>query len=282
MTKGISRRAALRGFGQSVAFGSLAGALSRYATAAEPAASQAAPPAAKPATTPTGSTICLVMLYPSGDGLKFDADRFRDHHLPLLKSTYSGALERVELRAPSPPPALADGAPPPPTPPLLAAVSIWIRDVSKFVAEANAHSKDISADIATVTNSAPMVQFDRVIGALGAGREAVAMKTDCISEYFPVKEGATWDAQGYIDGYLAKVYQVYGSTAIKRIEITKGAQGQGGKDPLFLGAAHLYIADDATFDMTSATDAAKQVAPEAAKYYSTPPFPAYMEVAAVG
>ncbi len=186
------------------------------------------------------------------------------------------ALERVELRLVTPP---AEGAPPGP---LLAAVSIWIRDVSKFVAGVNAHGKEVSADMATVTGSAPMVQFDQVVSGLGGERESVLVNATCISQFFPVKEGATWDSKGYADGYMAKIYAAYGPKAIQRIEIAKGAAGQGGKDPLFLGSAHLYIADEAAYDTATATDAVKQIAVEGPKYFSTPPFPSLMRVHAVG
>ena len=271
MSTGISRRALLRGIGQSAALGTLAASLPRHLLAADAAATAPATAAA-----PAKTTICLSMLYPSGEGLIFDGDKFRDQHIPLLKSAYGEGMQRAELRL-SPPP--AEGAPPPA---LLAAVSIWLGDVNKFVAGANAHSREVAADMAAITQSAPMVQFDKVIASLGGERDAVAVGTSCSSMYFPVKEGATWDSKGFSATYLPQLLEAFGPTAVQRIEADEGAAGQGNAKPLMLGSVHIYIADAGTFAQVAGTDTFKQVDAEAGKYYSSPPFPSAMRVHAIG
>jgi hypothetical protein len=100
MKTGISRRAVLHGIGQSAALGSLAAVLPGRLRAAEGAA------------TPS-SSICLTMLYPSGDGLTFDADAYRDRHMAVLRKAYGEGVARIELRIPPPPAAPPPAAPPP-------------------------------------------------------------------------------------------------------------------------------------------------------------------------
>jgi len=270
MITGISRRVVLRGFGQSVALGTLAVSLPRHLAAAQAAQG------AKPGAAPAKKTICLSMFYPAGEGLKFDGDKFRDQHVPVLKNAYGAGLERVELRVSEPAPEGAAAQP------LLAAVSMWISDVSKFIAGANSHAKEVSASMATITNSAPMVQYDQVIATYGAERSTVAVGTTCISQLFQAKEGATWNAQGVADEFMKNIYEAYGSTALRRIEVCEGAQGGGGGAPLWLGGVHMYVADGAAFDAAAKTDAVKQLAADGAKYWSTPPIPALMKVQAVG
>jgi hypothetical protein len=264
MTEDISRRRLLRGIGQSAAMGSLATLLPRYLAAAESAA--AAPK----------MNICLSMLYPVGEGLSFDADAFRDRHIGVLKTAYAGGLERVELRVPAP---AREGAPPAP---LLAAVSMWISDFNKFAAGANAHARDVSASMASITKSAPMAQFDNVIASVGAERGSVLANVACLSNFFEAKDGATLDTKGLAESYVPKFYAAYGPAAIQRIEVAEGIQSANGSKPLMLGAVNFYIADTGKFQEVSGSDAVKQLAPEEAKYYSKPPIQTPMQVHSVG
>lgn len=267
MSRDVSRRSVLAGAGFAAA-GTLAAVLPRELFAAQPApgaprSQGAAPARPAPAAAPI-SDIVLTMLYPAGPDLKFDADGFRDRHLPLLHKAY-GALERVELRIPPPP---AEGAP---QPPLLAAVSMWISDFNKFAAAAGANAKDVAASIATITNSRPMAQFDRFVAGLGGDRSTVEANSRCLSSYFEAKADAKWDVKAYADTYLRKFMAAYGAEAIRRVEVVEGVQSADGSKPLMLGSVNMYIADPDKFLDASDTEGVKAVLTEEAGFYSPPP-----------
>jgi hypothetical protein len=293
MNKQISRRILLQGLGQSAALTSLA-ALPGLAGAAQSTAPQVLPPAgATPARKPAApapakapaappapkTTYCMSMLYPAGEGLTFDADAFRDRHIPVLKTAYGAGLDRVELRV-VPPPAPGVSAPP-----VLAAVNVWIKDVNKFVEGANSHAKEISASMATITASKPMAQFDKIVASFGEPREAVVPGSSCLSSVFLVKDvpekgAATWDSRGYAENFLGKIFEAAGPGVIQRIEVLEGAQAVGGGKLLMLGTANVYIADEKKYVEAMGQDAVKAVAAEEAKYFNTPPFMATMQVKA--
>lgn len=288
MSRDLSRRSVLAGAGYAAA-GTLAGLLPGELFAAQPAAPAAprsgqgaAPPrsaqgaaAARPAPAPI-TNICLTMLYPSGPDLKFDADAFRDRHMPVLRKAYGEGLERIELRVPPP---VAEGAPPQP---VLAAVSMWISDFSKFAAGANANAKDVAASIATITNSRPMAQFDSFVAGLGGDRASVEADSRCLSYFFEAKADAKWDAKAYADTYLRKFMAAYGAEAIRRIEVLKGEQSADGSKPLMLGSVNFYIADTDKFVEASATEGVKAVLAEETTFFSTPPIQTLFMVHSVG
>lgn len=266
----ISRRLVLRGLGHSAALGSLAAAMPHQLLAAQPAAKPAEP------AIPQVVDVCLTMLYPAGEGLTFDNDGFRDRHLDVLKTAYAGAVERVELRVPPPP---GEGQPPPP---VMAAVSVWIHDLAKFAAGANANAKDVSASMATITKSAPIAQFDNVVTKVGSGRETVPTGSACISYWFEAKANATWGTKAFANNYVPKWFAAYG-TSVRRIEVSQGVQSASGTAPLLLGSAILYVGDDReAFIAAAATDAAKQVDAEMREYSSVPPIQTLMQVYAAG
>lgn len=273
MTTMIGRRSVLRGLGHTATFGSLAAALPALGQAAQQAAAAPAP-----------QKICLSMLYPSGEGLAFDADGFRDRHLAVLKNAYGPSVERVELRVappPPPPPPVVEGqaAPPsPPTPPLLAAVSLWIGNVSEFIKRSQASAKAVAADMANVTRSAPMVQFDVLEGQGGDAAGSVLGGTTVVSSYFFAKEGGTIDAAYFGKTYLPKLVAAYGPAALQRVEAWRGELAQGGGKPLVATALHLYIKDIAAFDAAIGTDGVKALGADAAANSTLTPVTLVMAV----
>src|SRR5580698_5333243 len=86
MSEFHSRRAVLQSAGSAVTLGMLAGAfgavLPQGARAAESAKDGHA----------------MTILYPAGEGVKFDPDYYRDHHLKLIMSLYGSSIKRFELR----------------------------------------------------------------------------------------------------------------------------------------------------------------------------------------
>src|SRR5689334_9976877 len=77
---------------------------------------------------------CLTILYPAGDGIHFNADYYRDHHLTLIMKLYTNTISRFELRRVAAP----AGAP---APKYAAAVNIWIADLQAFLANNQKHGK---------------------------------------------------------------------------------------------------------------------------------------------
>src|SRR5690606_10013043 len=233
--------------------------------------------------------VCLTMLYPSGEGLSFDAEAFRTRHVAALKNAYGPAVERVELRVaplvppppPPPPPPVAEGEEPPPppappVPPVLAAVNIWLGDIGEFIKRANESSRALAADMATITRSAPMVQYDVIEGQVGDAASSVIGGGTVVSNYFFAPQGeaaaeAKWDAEYFGKTYLPKMLETYGATAIQRAEVARGELAQGGGKPLVLGAIHVYVKDPVAYDTALASEAAQALGAEAQQHSTVNP-----------
>src|SRR6185295_788017 len=135
--KHYSRRQVLQSGGTAVTFGMLASAFGALLPRGVRAADSAA------------GLNALTILYPAGEGLKFNADYYRDHHLVTIMKLYGKTIERFELRTvnapPPPPPAAAPQAgaaaqPPRPRPQAFAAaINIWIADLAAFQANNQKH-----------------------------------------------------------------------------------------------------------------------------------------------
>jgi hypothetical protein len=261
MTGELSRRLVLRGISHAAAFGALASALPGIAAAADGEAAYS-----------------LSMTYQYDRKNKFKADRFRDAHLPLLRSIYGDSIERVELRYAEPPQSTAKA----PIPPwfVVAAVSIWIRDVVTFGKRTAEAGSQIVADLQKVTEGHPVVQYDKTLAGLGSSRADVVVGSTCQSLYFLDKEGAHFDAKYYVDTFIPKLMEAYGPKAVRRLEVCQGAAGQGGAKPLAMSATHLYVADQTAFFAASRN--ALDLAPERTKFTDILPITAFSTVHAVG
>jgi hypothetical protein len=275
MTRSVHRRFLLTGLGHAAAMASLSSILPRQAAAGQQAA--AAP-----------LKVCMQMIYPAGEGLTFDADAFRDRHIALLKNSYGPAVERIELRVsppPPPPPPAVEGQPAPPAPqgaPIMASVSLWLGDIGEFVKRNQASARAIAADMATITRSAPMVQFDTIEGQVGDPASSVIGGSTVLSQFFIAKEGGTWNAEWFGKTYLSRLLEVYGATAIRRAEVAKGAQGIGDAKPLVAGIVNIYIKDVAAFDAVAGNEALKMLEAAALQNSSLTPVNIVMTVHATG
>jgi TAT (twin-arginine translocation) pathway signal sequence len=229
----LSRRDVLRGAGGVAALGALAAALPRHVMAAE--------------ATGALSGICLSMLYPGGKG-KFDSDRFRDKHLPLIRGIYGESVERIELRVAPPPARRSVSAYSAPPPAYLAAVNLWIRKIEEFGKHTAESGQQIQADLLKVSQITPFVQYDQTLSLTGESRADVPVGTEVASTFFPNRDGGRWDAKYFVDKYLPKVIEVYGKDTLRRIEVSQGRTGQGGVKAALIGSSHLYIRDRAAFD----------------------------------
>src|SRR5262249_43555258 len=82
-----SRREVLTSGGTAMTLGMLA-----------PAFGATLPRGARAADSAQGVN-CLTILYPAGEGIHFNADYYRDHHLTLIMKLYGEkAIKRFELR----------------------------------------------------------------------------------------------------------------------------------------------------------------------------------------
>ena len=227
----LSRRAVLRGAG-GFAFSMLA-ALPRRSRAAEASASE--------------SALCLSMLYPGGKG-KFDAERFRDKHLPLVRGIYGDSVEHIELRVAPPPAKRPQSRHPGPPAPFVAEMNLWIRRLDEFGRHTAESAADIQADLRKVTEIVPYVQYDQTLKHSGDSRADVPVGTEVASTFYPNKDGGRWDGKYFVDTYLPKVIEAYGPDTLRRIEVAQGRVGQNGVKAAVIGSSHLYIRDRAAFD----------------------------------
>jgi len=193
------------------------------------------------------SALCLSMLYPGGKG-KFDADRYRDKHLPLIRGIYGGSVERIELRVAPPPGKRVQSRFPAPPPAFIAAVSIWIGKLDEFGKHTAESAQQIQADLLKVSEITPYVQYDQAISLTGESRVDVPVGTDVASTWYPNKDGGRWDAKYVVEKYLPKIVDVYGKDTLRRIEVSQGRAGQNGTKAPVIGSSHLYIRDRAAFD----------------------------------
>jgi hypothetical protein len=228
----LSRRDVLRGAGGAAVLGMMA-ALTRRSAAAEAASSE--------------SALCLSMLFPGGKG-KFEADRYRDKHLPLIRGIYGDSVERIELRVAPPPSKRVQSRFPSPPAAFIAAVSIWIQRIDEFGKHTAESAQQIQSDLLKVSEIVPYVQYDQSIHVSGDVRGELVVGTEVASTYFPNKDGGRWDARYFVDKYLPKVIDVYGKDTLRRIEVNQGRAGQGGVKAALTAASHLYIRDRAAFD----------------------------------
>jgi hypothetical protein len=243
------------------------------------------------------SAICLSMVYPNAPKAKFDSRRYAEKHIPLLRAAYGDTIERIELHTPRKLPGMggsgslnsagshvpSTGAAPmgPPPPRLLAAVSLWLRDVKGFGEKTVAAGTSIATDLAEATEIQPVVQYDKVLSLLGDARAATATGGQVYSNYFPAREGGNFDAKYYGEKVIPLMVSLYGSKAIRRVEFTMGSVAQGGGKPAVVASAHYYIRDRAAWD-AAGMKAFPQLMAEGPKYTTLMPLAADMEVAAVG
>jgi uncharacterized protein (TIGR02118 family) len=143
----LSRRHLLECAGAGVTLGMLASTLG------------VAGPARADASASAGGVNCMTILYPAGEGITFDADYYRDHHLVTIMRLYGSSISRFELRKVAP----AAGAEPVP---FSAAVNIWIADMEAFAAGNAKHGKTLVEDVPNFSSVMPSA-FPTVIHGIG-------------------------------------------------------------------------------------------------------------------
>ncbi len=201
----------------------------------------------------SGTARAMTILYPGGSGIEFDADYYRDHHLKLIMRLYGGSIERFELRTVPPGAApVLRAAPDAPPPAFSAAVNIWIADLEAFNANNARHGPQLVADVPRFTNALPTIQLDEVHGMAGQSAQAMKVGDTCLTILYPYTEGVRWDVDYYRTHHLPLIMRLYGEKAIKRFELRKGAAGQDGGPPAYIGTVNIYINDQKAFDAAGA------------------------------
>lgn len=231
--KNLSRRDVLRRASQATAYGAVLFA-SRNARPADANAPE--------------SALCLSMFYPGAKG-RFDADRFRDKHLPLIRGIYGDSVERIELRVPPAQDRRAINTRAAPPPPFLAVVNLWIHRLDEYARHTAESAQEVQADLRKVSEVVPYVQYDQALSHTGSARTAVPVGTEVACTFFPNKDGGRWDGKYVAETYMPKVIDLYGADALLRTEVTQGRTGQNGVKSTFIGATHLYIRDRPAFDV---------------------------------
>lgn len=189
----------------------------------------------------------MTILYPAGDGIHFDPDYYRDHHLKLIMRLYGSSIKRFELR--TVPPAAPSAVPTAPeAPKFSAAVNIWIADFDAFNANNTRHGPELVADVRNFTNSQPTIQFDEVHGMMGAPATDIKTGDTCLTILYPNSEGVRWDVEYYRTHHMPLIMRLYGQQAIKRFELRKGDKNMAGAKPDYIGTVNIYIADAKAFE----------------------------------
>jgi uncharacterized protein (TIGR02118 family) len=83
---------------------------------------------------------CLTILYPAGDGIHFNADYYRDHHLTLIMKLYTNTISRFELRKGDKNMAGAK-------PDFIGTVNIYIADAKAFEEAGKQHGQTLRDDV---------------------------------------------------------------------------------------------------------------------------------------
>ena len=227
----LTRRDLVKGAGAGVTLGMLASAFGALLPEGVDAAESAR------------GLDCMTILYPAGDGVKFDADYYRDHHLVTIMKLYGKTISRFELRKVVP---AAAGAPPVP---YSAAVNIWIADLAAFNAANAKHGPTLVADVPNFTNSQPTIQYDKIHGQMGKPRKSPKIGDTCLTILYKNGDDVRWDVEYYRKGHMPLIMRLYGPKAISRFELRKGDSGQApGTKPTFIGTVNIYINSQAAFD----------------------------------
>lgn len=222
--------------------------------------------------------VCLSMIYMNSKDLKFDSERYREQHVPLLRRALGDSVERIELRtAPRPP----RDSPMPPSP-ISVDISMWIRDLQAFAAATQKSGAEITADLEKVTGNKTVLQYDQVIGEWGQPRDSVGMGVDSVAMYYPNGDDAKWDADYYVNTYLPKLVDAYGGEEVlRRVEVRKGVGAQGGGKPAMINSVHLYANSNYRFSRAGMA-AGQKLMSDAKSITSIFPYVASMKVQAAG
>ena len=101
--------------------------------------------------------IKVTILYPGGEGKKFDMDYYTNKHFPLLKTLFGDALKATAIDK-----GIAGGAPGAPIP-FIAIGYLYFDTLADFQNGMKAYGTKIRADIPNYTDITPVIQISEVV-----------------------------------------------------------------------------------------------------------------------
>ena len=105
-------------------------------------------------------TRCLTILYPNEEGVRWDADYYRDRHVTLIMDLYgTESIRRFEVRKGL---TGVDGAS---KPAFIGCVNIYIEDQAKFDAAGAKHAQTLVNDVPNFSSVNPAVTVTEIYGA---------------------------------------------------------------------------------------------------------------------
>lgn len=101
--------------------------------------------------------VRISVMYPAGEGKKFDFDYYANKHMKLVRERWGGmGLTKTEVDR-----GVAGGAPGAPAP-YVAVGHVYFGSLEQFQKAAAAHGKELFDDVPNFTNIAPQVQISEV------------------------------------------------------------------------------------------------------------------------
>jgi uncharacterized protein (TIGR02118 family) len=100
--------------------------------------------------------IRVSVLYPSGEGKKFDHDYYAKKHMPMAGQLLKPVRYEIDK-------GLAGGAPGAPAP-FVAACHIYFNAIGDFQKSMGAHGQALIDDIPNYTNIQPQIQISEIVG----------------------------------------------------------------------------------------------------------------------
>ena len=102
---------------------------------------------------------CLTILYPNSEGVRWDVEYYRTHHMPLIMKLYGkDAIKRFELRKG------ATGQAPGSPPAYIGSVNIYINDQGAFDAAGKQHGPTLVKDVPHFSSVMPIAFPTRIHG----------------------------------------------------------------------------------------------------------------------
>ncbi len=100
--------------------------------------------------------IKVSVLYPAGEGAKFDMDYYCKRHMPMVQEKLGAACKSMAVEQ-----GLAGGAPGAP-PTYVAMGHLYFDSVAAFQAAFAPHAATLMADVPNYTNTQPIIQISEV------------------------------------------------------------------------------------------------------------------------
>ncbi|QQL48970.1 EthD family reductase [Mucilaginibacter ginkgonis] len=102
-------------------------------------------------------TIKVTILYPNGEGKKFDMEYYTQKHFPMLRSLFGSALKATAIDK-----GLTAGSPGTPLP-FLAIGYLYFDSAAAFQDGMKTYATKIRADVPNYTNITPIIQISEVV-----------------------------------------------------------------------------------------------------------------------